>query len=107
MYKLVVLTDTESAFGFRLGGVEVVEAEDSDDARAKLNGLLNDDSSGIVAVREEFMEDLDERLQRKISQIDRPIVISIPLKSDLEAPGERREYLAQLIKRAVGFDIKL
>jgi len=107
VYKLIVLTDTETAFGFRLGGVEVVEAKDPGDASKKLNFLLNEDSSGIVAVSEEFIIALDDRTREKINRIDRPIVISIPLKKELEEVGERREYLARLIRRAIGFDIKL
>lgn len=107
MYKLVVLTDPESAVGFRLAGVDVQEAVDSEDAKKGLVSLINDDSVGIVAINEDFMEHVDPRTKEKIDRIYRPIVVPIPVVKKMELTPERREYLATLIRRAVGFDIKL
>ncbi len=107
MYKVIVLTDPESADGFRLAGIDVVEALTPEDARKTLISLMNDDKSGIIAVNEDFMEAIDERTREKIDKIYRPIVIPIPSKKKVEISEERREYLASLIRRAIGFDIKL
>lgn len=107
MYKLVVLTDNDTADGFRLAGVDVVAAESPDDARRKLAGLVDDDSSGIVAVNESFMAAVDERLQRKIDSTYRPIVISLPIRETLAVGEDHRAYLSRLIRRAIGFDITL
>ncbi len=107
MYKLVVLTDPESAYGFKLGGVDVIEADSGEDARQKLISLINDDSSGIIAINEDFMAHIDERTRAKIDSIYRPIVVSIPSKTKIIITEERRKYLARLIRRAVGFDIRL
>ncbi|GAB4284199.1 MAG: hypothetical protein Kow0067_05850 [Coriobacteriia bacterium] len=107
MYKLIVLTDPDTADGFGLAGVDVVTAYDDDDARKKLNGLLDDDTSGIVAVNEAFMTDIDERTQQKINQTYRPIVISLPIQERLHEEEDHRAYLSRLIRRAIGFDITL
>ena len=107
MYKLVVLTDSDTADGFRLAGVDVVVAESEDVARKRLNSLLDDESSGIIAVNERIMAAIDERTQRKIDSIYRPIVISLPIKEKLEMGEDHRAYLARLIRRAIGFDITL
>lgn len=107
MYRLIVLTDPDTADGFGLAGVDVVTAETPDDARRKLNQLLDDDSSGIVAVNESFMADIDERTQQKINTIYRPIVITLPIREKLATEEDHRAYLSRLIRRAIGFDITL
>ncbi len=107
MYRLIVLTDSDTADGFRLSGVDVVVAGSNEDARARLNALLDDEASGIIAVNEKMMAEIDERTQHKIDSIYRPIVISLPIKERLEMGEDHRAYLARLIRRAIGFDITL
>lgn len=107
MYRLIVLTDSDTADGFRLSGVDVVVALSPEDARGRLNALLDDEMSGIIAVNEKMMAGIDERTQRKIDSIYRPIVISLPIKEKLEMGEDHRAYLARLIRRAIGFDITL
>ena len=107
MYRLIVLTDPDTADGFGLAGVDVVVAESHDDARRKLNTLLDDDASGIVAINEAFMTDIDERTQQKINTTYRPIVITLPIREKLASEEDHRAYLSRLIRRAIGFDITL
>lgn len=107
MYKLVVLTDPDHADGFRLAGVDVEVAETREQARRSISRLLNDDTVGIIAFNEGMMEAIDERTQRKIDSIYRPIVIPLPVRETLHMGEERRAYLARLIRRAIGFDITL
>ena len=107
MYKLVVLTDTDTGDGFRLAGVDVITVGSPEEARKRLNELIDDDSSGIVAVNEAFMADVDERTQQKINSTYRPIVISLPIRETLHTDEDHRAYLSRLIRRAIGFDITL
>jgi vacuolar-type H+-ATPase subunit F/Vma7 len=107
LYKLIVLTDSENADGFRLAGVDVEVATNHDEARRRLNALVDDDNSGIIAVNESMMSSIDERLQKKIDSIYRPIVISLPLREMLHTEEDHRAYLSRLIRRAIGFDITL
>jgi vacuolar-type H+-ATPase subunit F/Vma7 len=107
LYKLVVLTDTEHADGFRLAGCDVVIADSPEEARHSLAELVDDESSGIIAVNEAMMAAVDERLQNKIDSIYRPIVVSLPIKETLHIGEDHRAYLSRLIRRAIGFDITL
>ncbi len=107
MYKLIVLTDPENADGFRLAGVDVEIAATGEEARRRLNELVDDDNSGIIAVNESMMASIDERLQKKIDSIYRPIVVSLPIKEMLHEEEDHRAYLSRLIRRAIGFDITL
>ena len=107
MYKVVVLTDTDTADGFRLAGVDVDICDTPEMARTRLVSLLDDDSAGIIAINEQLMSGVDERTQKKIDSIYRPIVVSLPIREKLEIGEDHRAYLSRLIRRAIGFDITL
>lgn len=109
MRKLVVLTDPESADGFRLAGVDVVEVKEGDRVaiKKKLVSLINDDDIGIIAINEDFTKSVDEGTRVRIDKLYRPIVVSIPSKKKLGSEDLRSAYLAEVIRKAVGFDIKV
>ena len=104
---MVVLTDPDTACGFRLAGVDVYEAEDPAEAKREINRLLEDENTGILAVNEGFLADIDDRVRARIEATYRPIVVSLPVKEKLGTVGERRAFLARLVHRAVGFDVTL
>ncbi len=56
MPKMIVLTDSETATGFRLAGVEVRET-DQDGAQAALDELIESEGYGLVAVDEALVPD--------------------------------------------------
>lgn len=107
MYRVVVLTDPDTADGFRLAGVDVEVIEGQEQARRSLASLLDDDDTGIIAINEKLMASIDERIQKKIDSIYRPIVVSLPIREKLEMGEDHRAYLSRLIRRAIGFDITL
>lgn len=109
MRKVVIFTDVESADGFRLAGVETVEGTWTNVAenKATLLRLVNDDDIGIVGVSEDIINEVDEGTRAKIERMDRPIVITLPTTKQLEVSEIRHTYLAKMIRRAIGFDIKI
>ncbi|MDP3395473.1 MAG: V-type ATP synthase subunit F [Methanoregula sp.] len=104
MYKFVVVTDRDRASGFRLAGVDVLEAGTLDEARKVIPPLLYKDDIGIVAVNEEFMLSLDEKLMDRIEKMHRPLIIPIPSKS---REVDRRTYIERLLRKAIGYNIVL
>jgi V/A-type H+-transporting ATPase subunit F len=102
MYKFLVVTDPETAPGFRLAGVDVVEAGSVEEAKAVIPGLLYRDDTGIMAVNEEFMAGLDAKVLGKMERTHRPLIIPIPSAA---RRGERRGYIERLLQRAIGYNI--
>ena len=102
MYKLVVVTDPETASGFRLAGVDVLEASGAEEAGKIIPSLLYKDDTGIVAVSEDLMSSLDEKLLERIEKTYRPIIIPIPSGSKSK---ERSGYIERLLRRAIGYNI--
>jgi V/A-type H+-transporting ATPase subunit F len=107
LYRLVVVTDPDTADGFRLAGVDVHTAATVDEARAVLRALLDTDSSGIIAVNQSLMPAIDERMQHTLDLAYRPIVVPLPVRAVLAETETHAQYLSRLIRRAVGFDITL
>ncbi|GAB4271310.1 MAG: V-type ATP synthase subunit F [Deferrisomatales bacterium] len=105
MYRYVVITDRETAPGFRLAGLEVQEVADREAAEA-LRRTLEDREVGLVALNERFLPLLPEELRRRVEAGRPPVVVPFP---DLRRAAPRRgeEYLAQLIQRAIGYRIRL
>lgn len=102
MYKIVVVTDPDSAPGFRLAGADVLEASSLDEARMIIAPLIYKDDTGIVAISEDLMPALDEKMQEKMSKTYRPIIIPIPSR----IKGlERTTYIERMLQRAIGYNI--
>ncbi|AGB01338.1 V-type ATP synthase subunit F [Methanoregula formicica] len=104
MFKLVIVTDSDRASGFRLAGAEVYEADGMEEARAAIPPLLHKDDIGIVAVNEEYMLGLDEKLMDRIEKMHRPLIIPIPSK---KKEVDRRTYIERLLRKAIGYNIVL
>ena len=102
MYNFIVVTDPDSAPGFRLAGVEVVEATGLAEAKQVISSLLYKDDTGIVAISEDLMPALDEKMQEKIGKTYRPIIIPIPSRMK---GIERTSYIERLLQRAIGYNI--
>jgi V/A-type H+-transporting ATPase subunit F len=104
MYRFLVLTDPDTAAGFRMAGVETREAVNAEEARQVLPALLQEEDAGIIAVSEEFMQALDDGLMTRIEQTARPIVIPIPGRA---RGGGGMAYIERLLRRAIGYNIVL
>jgi V/A-type H+/Na+-transporting ATPase subunit F len=104
MYKFVVVTDSDRASGFRLAGAEVIEAASAMEARNLIPPLLYKDDIGIVAVNEEYMLSLDEKVMDRIEKMHRPLIIPLPSKSK---EIDRRTYIERLLRKAIGYNIVL
>jgi len=102
LYKFVVVTDPDTAPGFRLAGVDVVEASNVEEAKKIIPSLLFKDDTGIVAVNEDFMASLDEKLMERIEKTHRPIIIPIPSRI---RQIDRTDYIERLLRRAIGYNI--
>lgn len=104
MYKFTVVTDPDTAAGFRLAGVDVIEVVGLEDAKSVIPDLIYRDDSGIIAVNEDYMQALDDKLMSRIEKTYRPIIIPIPVQKR-GAGGV--SYVERLLQRAIGYNIVL
>ncbi len=104
MYRLGVITDSETATGFRLAGAEVREATTPREALEHLRYFLTLDY-GLVAVNEALLEGTADERARLMRGRDLPIIIPFPSPQVEIESGEA--YIARLVKEHIGFYVKL
>ncbi len=103
-YRVAVITDPETATGFRLAGADVFEVDDPRGAVEALRRVADQDY-GLVAVNEALLLGVEEAVARVLRGRDLPVLVPFPApKAKLES-GE--DYIARLVKEHIGFYVKL
>ena len=108
LHRVVVLADSETATGYRLAGVEVVEAT-LETATKALEELVLSNRFGLVAVDTSLLADPAKAVERAMRGRDLPILLPIPsLKDAFSSESvDAKAYMGKLVRDTIGFDIKL
>jgi V/A-type H+/Na+-transporting ATPase subunit F len=107
-YDLAVLTDSETATGFRLAGVEVFEAVDSASAIKALEAAIATNRYGLIAVDESLIANPDKALERQMRGRELPVLLPMPsLTFAFAESQDAKAYMRELVRSTIGFDIKL
>lgn len=106
MPRLLVMTDPDTALGFRLAGVEVSEVT-AKEAAERLLTLLRTREAGIVLYNEEYREALPEKSRIELDESGSPIFFAIAVSQAQPAGESRERYLARLLRRAIGYQLKI
>jgi V/A-type H+-transporting ATPase subunit F len=104
LYRIGIITDSESATGFRLAGAEVREAASPREALEHLRYFVTLDY-GLVAINEALLEGTDETRGRLMRGRDLPIIVPFPAPRAEVESGEA--YISRLVKEHIGFYVKL
>ena len=103
---LVVAVRPEDALGFRLAGARVEEIAPGEEA-ARLGPLLAAADAGVVAVEESVIAGAPEGLLEPALRTGLPIVFPFALPRRLAEPGAAETYVGLLIRRAIGYHVRL
>jgi V/A-type H+-transporting ATPase subunit F len=107
--KIAVLTDSESAGGYRLAGLHVAIAGDATEARDALVRMVQEDAYALIAVSSELLADPYQAVKREMAGRDHPLLLAVPSPS-VAGPGEgedARAYVRRLIIATMGHEVKL
>lgn len=104
MKKIVFMTPDDAVFGFRLTGVEhhVVKREKAEESLFK---IISEEDTGLVIIDERLLTDIAEEKIRDIERSWHGILLILP--SPERPPAEFEDYAARLIRRAVGYHVRL
>jgi V/A-type H+-transporting ATPase subunit F len=107
--KIAVLTDPESAAGYRLGGLEVALAHDPVEAREVLAHLIQTEEYALVIVNMTLLPDPYQAVKREMRGRDLPVLLAAPAhRAAVTVAAEDAEsYLRQMIRETMGYEIKL
>ncbi|MFW5947793.1 MAG: V-type ATP synthase subunit F [Gemmatimonadota bacterium] len=101
----MVLCRPEVATGFLLAGLDVRRARDAGAAADALAELRRDVGDAVVLVQDTLYDELDARqLKRDEGAL---LVVPFPDPAWEEEPSAAEEYLVEMLRRAVGYRVRL
>ncbi len=104
--SLLVLVHPGDGLGFRLAGVQVEEVTPGEEEPA-LRSLRQRPGLGVVAVEEAVLAAAEPHVRRRRRQGDLPVLVPFALPRRWAEPGHGRDLVAAIVRRAVGYHVKL
>ena len=106
--RVAVLSDAETATGYRLAGAEVLEAT-PETAVSALERAIISGNYGLIAVDTGLIPDPVTATARVMRGRDLPILLPIPSLRDAFSTDtvDAKAYMGKLVRDTIGFDIKL
>lgn len=105
-YRFRIVTRPGQGLGFRLAGAPVEEVEEAE-ATARISTLLADPDLGVLAVEESLLSRLPEPLLARVGRAGVPVLLPFALPGRWGESGRGEAYVAAMIRRAIGYHIKI
>jgi vacuolar-type H+-ATPase subunit F/Vma7 len=104
-HRVAVVGDSGATLGFRLAGFRphVVDSEEA--AASLLAQLTREPVWGVILVQEDLMPGLAPATRRSSAGL--PILVPFPAPARERPPGEAEAYVAELLRQAVGYRVRL
>jgi vacuolar-type H+-ATPase subunit F/Vma7 len=102
--KVIFITEPAARLGFVLAGVDqyVAEPQELEDILGK---VMSDPEYGLIIIDERLTAGIEEERMREIEDAWHGVIVVLP--SPLTGPGEIEDYAARLIRRAVGYHVRI
>jgi V/A-type H+-transporting ATPase subunit F len=104
MKKIAFMTPADAEYGFRLSGVpqHITEVSETEEA---LKQTMAQPDNGLVIVDERLLQGMPDERMRELEQSWQGILLVLP--SPVKPPAEVEDYAARLIRRAIGYHVRL
>ena len=96
--EIAVVGNTDFVIGFRLAGIRKTYDASPQELEARIQGLLNDKTVGILVIHNDDMKKLSPHMQKTLDDSVEPTVIAIGGTAE-------STNLRDKIKQAVGVDL--
>lgn len=106
-FAVRVLCRPQVAAGFRLAGLQPLEAADPADGARRLGSLLHDPSLGVLLVEQGFYEALPEATRHELARRPLPMVVPFPGPAWAAAPEGAESFIAELLRQAIGYRVRV
>lgn len=104
MKKIVFITTRDAEYGFSLAGIthHAIDAAETDE---ELGSIMAGPDNGLVIIDERLVKGEVEERMRDREQGWTGILLVLPSPEKL--PAEAEDYAARLIRRAIGYHVRL
>ncbi len=103
--KIAVIGDHDTIAGFALAGVNelsIVNAQTCEDAFLK---IIAKNEIGVLIVQEDLTQGFSHKTKKAMETLARPVIVAVPGKSEALG-GKKSGNIADLVKRAIGIELK-
>lgn len=104
MKRIVVITPTDAEYGFGLSGILQVIAGEGE-AEGVILRIVDELEPGLMVIDERLLTYIPDDRLREIERGWGGILITLP--SPMKPDVEIEDYVARLIKRAIGYHVRL
>ena len=104
MKKVVFITHLDAGYGFSLGGIPQ-HAVAASDLEETLKQVMAGPDNGLLVVDERLINNLSEERLRELENGWHGMILIMP--SPVKPPAEAEDFAARLIRRAIGYHVKL
>lgn len=104
MKKVIFITEPVARLGFALAGIDQYIAEPQE-LEEILGKAMSDPENGLIVIDERLTAGIDEERMREIEGAWHGVIVVLP--SPLAGTGEIEDYAARLIRRAIGYHVRI
>lgn len=104
MKRIVFLTPHDAEYGFSLAGV-VQNVITEEEAEPKLRSLLSEPDTGLVVIDERLISGISDERLRELESKWYGVLLILPAPE--RAAVEVEDYALRLIRRAIGYHVKI
>ena len=104
MKKIVFITTRDAELGFSLTGI-TQRVADVANAEAELIKTTAGPDIGLIVIDERLLRGMSEERMRELEEGWHGIVLALP--SPEKVPAEAEDYAARLIRRAIGYHVRI
>ncbi|MBI4406602.1 hypothetical protein HY571_01685 [Candidatus Micrarchaeota archaeon] len=104
--KIAVLGDADTVVGFSLAGVSEAVEVSSDNCESEFLKMAQRSDIGIIIVQDDLVQQgFTLKTRKNMESLARPVIVTVPGKSEALG-GKKSGNIADLIKRAIGIELK-
>lgn len=104
MKKIIFITPRDAEYGFSLAGITQLVADEGGVVAAVQEAVGGEDS-GLVILDERLLQELGEERLAELEGEWQGLILMLPSPEML--PPEEEDYAARLIRRAIGYHVRL
>lgn len=105
MSRLFVLTRPDLVTGFQMAGIDAFAAKDVEAAQELIESWMDSGEEGLLAIDDGLLERMDPVFIKRMEAAGRIPFLAIPGGEPLGPEASRKFYIAEMIRRAIGFHI--